>query len=214
MARATFENLPEIKRDKIVTAGIRAFSGKLYQNVSMDSIAKECQISKGILFHYFGSKKGYYLYCLEKAMQRLTAETSAPEEGDFYEVLFDSMNRKIALCTHYPHEMHLVNMASRDTSVEIAQEKGELVRKYMAAVHQESANTVRLAFRSLPHINKANRQRAAHGLHIYIRAIISRFLTQYQNHPDQFFANKEAVKEEIRTYLDLMLYGICEREIT
>ena len=94
MSQKTFEKLPDDKKARIVKAGISAFSRSPYKDVSTDTITKACQISKGILFHYFGSKKQYYLYCLEKAMVCLTEKTEAAEGNDFYEILFSEMNRK------------------------------------------------------------------------------------------------------------------------
>jgi hypothetical protein len=36
------------------------------------------------------------------------------------------------------------------------------------------------------------------------------YLARYQKTPDLFLENSLRIKEEIREYLDLMLYGICE----
>lgn len=97
---------------------MKEFSQKSYKEGSTDSITKACGISQGILFHYFGSKKEFYFFCLEKAMERLTARTEqkeAPE--DFYDISFSSMDQKLALCVNCRDEMHMVNMASRDAAV-------------------------------------------------------------------------------------------------
>ena len=48
----SFEKLPEERKEKILAAGIRAFSEKMYREASTDAITRECRISKGILFHY------------------------------------------------------------------------------------------------------------------------------------------------------------------
>ena len=69
MSFESFEKLPGEKKDKILSAGIREFSQKSYNDAGTDRITEQCQISKGILFHYFGSKKKFYLYCLEKSME-------------------------------------------------------------------------------------------------------------------------------------------------
>ena len=140
MALETFEKLPEEKKALILSTGIREFSRKSYKDVSTDSITRSCQISKGILFHYFGSKKEYYLYCLDTALSRLTAQTEEVSGTDFYEILFSGMKRKLSLCMQYPDETHLVNMASRDASAEISREKAEIIRKHSSAVQTESAN--------------------------------------------------------------------------
>lgn len=210
MSLETFEKLPDDKKELILSTGIKAFSQKSYKEVSTDSITQACQISKGILFHYFGSKKEYYLYCLEKAMERLTSKTETPRENDFYEILFASMNRKISVCLQYKDEMHMVNMASRDASTEIAAQKTEILRRYKTVVESKSVQTLRHALAVLRFKDEHTNQVTTEGLYIYINAVLNKYLLQYQQTPDQFFKNSERIKAEMKEYLDLMLYGICK----
>lgn len=212
MSFATFEKLPKDKKEYILSTGIKEFSQKSYKDVSTDIITQKCHISKGILFHYFGSKKNYYLYCLEKSLERLTLTTKEETviENDFYEILFASMNRKISICMQYKDEMHMVNMVSREVSAEIAQEKTEIIRRYLAGVQAESVQTIRRAVATLNLKTEESNQATIEGLHIYINAVLNKFLVQYQQTPDEFFENSEKIKAELKAYLDVMLYGICK----
>ncbi|MDO4194179.1 MAG: TetR/AcrR family transcriptional regulator [Erysipelotrichaceae bacterium] len=210
MSLRTFEKLPEEKQEKILLAGIREFSLKSFRDASTDTIVEQCQISKGILFHYFGSKKKFYLYCLEKSMERLTGKTEEVIGNDFYEILFEEMNRKIRLCMEYKDEMHMVNMSSRDASSEIAKEKAEIMAGYAVLIRSESEKMLRNAMDKL-HL-KSREDITAEGLQIYINAVMNRYLLQYQQDPDQFFENSETIRKQMKDYLDLMLYGICKEE--
>lgn len=210
MSFEAFEKLPDSKQELILSIGIKEFSQKSYKDVSTDNITKKCQISKGILFHYFGSKKEYYFYCLEKAMERLMTKTDEINGSDFYEILFASMNQKILMCMQFKDEMHLVNMASRDASIEIAQQKNEFIRSYMGRGQLESVEILRRAVATLEFKEEENRQRTVEGLHIYINAVLNKYLLLYQQMPDQFFENSEKIKAEMKEYLDMMLYGICK----
>ena len=100
MSIETFEKLPEEKKELIVSTGIREFASRSYREASTDEITRASGISKGILFHYFGSKKNFYLFCLETALRRLTAddERQSGGSGDFYGIIFGEMKRKISLC--------------------------------------------------------------------------------------------------------------------
>ena len=209
MTYQIFENLPEEKQELILSTGIKAFSGNTYKDVSTDSITKQCGISKGLLFHYFGSKKDYYLYCLEKSMQRLIGGKENLTGDDFYGILFDSMNRKMETCMQYQDEMHMVNMASRDASVDVAEGKAEILRRYRTVIQLRSAQTLQKAMAKLEFKDTGRRQITAEGLQLYINAVINKYLTQYQQTPDRFFENSKQIRQEIRMYLDLMLYGIC-----
>ena len=211
MSFESFEKLPGEKKDKILSAGIREFSQKSYNDAGTDRITEQCQISKGILFHYFGSKKKFYLYCLEKSMERLTSNTETVTGKDFYEILFMEMDRKMSLCMEYKDEMHMVNMASRDASSEIAAEKAEILQNHARKIHADSAQTLRNAMAAL---NLKNTEKVtAEGLQLYINAIMNKYLLQYQAVPDQFFEQSETIKAEMKTYIDLMLYGICKEEL-
>ena len=213
----TFEKLSKEKQELIISVGIKEFSKKSYKEVSTEDITKGCGISKGILFHYFGSKKEFYFYCLNKAMERLVSKTETEtetekENTDFYEILFLSMDKKISLCMNFKDEMHMVNMAARDVTVEIAQRKAEILQSYMFKVQSESAETLKRALRTLKFKQEKNLQKIAEGLSIYINAVLNKYLAQYQIMPDEFFKNTEKIKAEIKEYLDLILFGVCEEE--
>ena len=210
MAISTFEKLPDNKKEMIVSTGIKEFSRKSYKDVSTDRITEKCGISKGILFHYFGSKKGFYFYCLEKAMEKLMKTTEIPSEGDFYEIIFASMNQKMQICRQFKDEMHMVNMASRDATAEIAEQKAELIRRYATVGQLESAKTLSRAVDTLQLKNGNEKQMMVEGLHMYTNAVLSKYLLKYQQNPDAFFENGETINEEIKSYFDMILFGICE----
>lgn len=205
-----FEKLPKEKQELILSVGIKEFSIQTYKDVSTDNITKKCGISKGILFHYFGSKKDFYIYCLEKAMERLTEKTQQVESADFYEILFESMSRKIAVCMKYKNEMLMVNMATRDASADVARAKQQVIARYKANIQAQSVETLSTAVASLEIKQGADKNKVVQGLYIYINAVINRYLLEYQNTPEKFFQNSEEIKKEIREYMDIMLYGVCE----
>ena len=212
MAFEAFEKLSDDKKELILSAGMKEFSQKPYKEASTDSITKACGISKGLLFHYFGSKKAFYFFCLERAMEKLTAQAQSKEEAnDFYDILFSSMDQKFALCIHYYDEMHMVNMASRDAATEIAQQKAEMMQKYAIQIKMKSAETIRRALQTLNFKHDENLQMTVEGISLYINAVLNKYLIQYQTTPDAFFQNRDAIKSEMKQYLDMMLFGICQK---
>lgn len=210
MSLETFERLPAVKKELIIDTGIGEFSRKAYQDVSTDDITKKCGISKGLLFHYFGSKKAYYLYCLTRALEVLTAKTEEVKGEDFYDILFAAMNRKLSVCRQHMEETRMVNMAARDPSGEISGQKAELMRRYLAEVQSESAQTLEKALAALKLADM--KQYTLDGLHLYINAVLNKYLLEYQQTPDRFFENSEMIRAEMKEYLNLMLYGICRKE--
>lgn len=205
-----FQQLNELKQKSIITAGIEAFSQKSYSDASTDQIVQSCGISKGLLFHYFGSKKDFYLYCLSQSMEKLMEPTNRVE-GNFYEILFSVMNQKLQLCAKYPGETRFVNMASRESAIEVATGKAEIFMKYAAQTQASSATIMNQALSTLS-IKAEYCDKAKEGLLLYTNALVSKYLLTYQNTPNEFFKNALQIQIELKYYIDFMLYGIVKEE--
>ena len=57
-----FFDLKKEKQDRMINGALKVFALNGYQKASTDDIVKEAEISKGLLFHYFGSKAGLYIF--------------------------------------------------------------------------------------------------------------------------------------------------------
>ncbi|MHB8947183.1 MAG: TetR/AcrR family transcriptional regulator, partial [Bacillota bacterium] len=66
-----FEALPEAKREVIRAAALEELVAHGYGGASTNAITRRAGISKGLLFHYFGSKKQLYLYLVDFVTERL-----------------------------------------------------------------------------------------------------------------------------------------------
>ncbi len=58
----TFEALNPAKKQRIINAALEEFAKHSYDKASTNSIVKNANISKGLLFHYFTNKKTLYNY--------------------------------------------------------------------------------------------------------------------------------------------------------
>lgn len=58
------------RREELILAAVRLFSELPYEDVSVDYIAAEAGVAKGLLYYYFGNKRGLYA----RGLERLTAE--------------------------------------------------------------------------------------------------------------------------------------------
>ncbi len=63
-----FLRLSEDKQDKILRAALGEFGKYGYKKTSVEQIAKEAQISKSMIFHYFQSKLGLYEYLVKYSL--------------------------------------------------------------------------------------------------------------------------------------------------
>ncbi len=204
-----FDKLSSEKQSAILQSGIREFAQKSYIDASTDSITRNAGISKGLLFHYFGSKKEFYLYCIAKSLDRLIAKTPEPECNDFYEIIFSTMDEKVRLCNDFPDEMHLINLASRETAGDVIESKNTLLQKYLVETTAESTRLMTRAVATLP-LKEPNNQKVREALQLYIGIIMNKYLASYNLNPDAFFKDIDHIKAEIKQYIDFMLYGILK----
>ena len=100
-----FNKLSESKKNTVINAALMVFSKYGYKKATADEIVKEAEISKGILFHYFGSKKGLYLYLIDYAVTVLTKSMGERDygNGDFFEVLMRSAKKKFEIMDAFPY---------------------------------------------------------------------------------------------------------------
>lgn len=203
-----FEQQDIAKQSKIIEAGITEFSKKSYSDASTDKIIQSAGISKGLLFYYFESKKNFYIYCLSQALERIIEPTNIVE-GDFYHILFSTMNQKMQLCQQYSLETRFVNMASRETAHDVSQSKTDLFAKYMLQTKKTSSDTMERAISSLS-LKFTDFRKTKEGLLMYVNTLMSHYLRIYQDNPDAFFDDAKQIQLELKSYIDLMLYGIIK----
>jgi AcrR family transcriptional regulator len=74
------------RREQLVRLGVDIFSERPYDEVSIDGIAAAAGISKGLLYHYFPSKRDFYVAVVRHGAAQLEAATviddaASPEDG-------------------------------------------------------------------------------------------------------------------------------------
>lgn len=70
------------RRAQLLALARRAFSEHAYDEVSIDDLAREAKISKGLLYHYFPTKRDLYVAGLtEIANDLVAAITAVPEDA-------------------------------------------------------------------------------------------------------------------------------------
>src|SRR5215469_5045217 len=68
----------ELTRRKLLDAAVEHFSARHFDDVATNDITETAGVAQGLLFHYFGNKRGIYLEALRDAANRLNAATTPP----------------------------------------------------------------------------------------------------------------------------------------
>ncbi|GEB48499.1 TetR/AcrR family transcriptional regulator [Streptomyces cacaoi] len=69
----------QARRAELIEAGRKLFAHTSYDALSMDDIARQAGVAKGLVYYYFTNKRGYYLAIIEDAVAELVerADSSA-----------------------------------------------------------------------------------------------------------------------------------------
>jgi len=67
------------RRRQLVTLGIELFSTRPYDVVSIDDFARSAGVSKGLLYHYFPTKRDFYVATVQEAARQLLERTQPSE---------------------------------------------------------------------------------------------------------------------------------------
>lgn len=209
MVTKNFEKISDEKKKQIITKGIEIFSKSSFIEARTDVITHEAGISKGLLFYYFGSKKNFYLYLLQYTIDLLTQDLEYKEIHDnFYEIIFDMMDRKYNLIRRYPNETKFLNMVSKETHKEVSKEISTIFSIYHKKSKEKSSKMILYAVKKLRLRRDIDTQKMIESLSLYIDAIVMNYLHSYQDNPMELFDNFNEFKEDMKEYLDLMIYGI------
>jgi AcrR family transcriptional regulator len=70
----------EERRARLLDLGLSLFGERSYEEISIDDIAERAGMSKGLLYHYFKSKRGFYVATVRQAAKALVAHVT-PDKG-------------------------------------------------------------------------------------------------------------------------------------
>lgn len=76
----------DARRQQLLDLGLELFGTHAYDDVSINDIAQQADISRGLMYHYFGSKRGFYLdvirYAADLLLEHIQPDASrGPEEN-------------------------------------------------------------------------------------------------------------------------------------
>ena len=82
---------PDDRREQLLELGVRLLSTRSVEELSIDMLAEEAGISRGLLYHYFGNKQDFHRAVVRKAADDLIRVTAPPTEGEPLERLARSL---------------------------------------------------------------------------------------------------------------------------
>jgi AcrR family transcriptional regulator len=202
------EALPEDKRRSILKASLTEFAERGYVNASTNSIVKAAGISKGLLFHYFGNKKGLFLFVLDYTINSLMekmSEYAASLSGDFFERIGQYAMIKTRLGVEEPEMYRILYDVYVNLPTDI---KDDLMQRYGAILADQRKSFV--ATMDATKLREGVTAEAAVNLIVdFIDGYYQRSLDYYKTMtPDELLESIDDMRKDIMNYLNIIKRGI------
>lgn len=121
-----FLQLDTDKQDRILNAASKEFAQKGYKNASTNEIVKNANISKGLLFHYFSTKKDLYIFLydhfLDIFLEKLNIQINW-DDKDLFNRYRNIAKLKMELFAKYPEMFNFIKTIFTEEAPEV---KGDL----------------------------------------------------------------------------------------
>lgn len=120
-----FLSLPEEKQHRIISGALTVFGQNSYKKASVSDIASAANISKAMVFYYFGSKKALYLYLTEWCANIIMDAVSSKMDlqiTDFFDRLKMVSELKVSVMKHHPSILPFIYRMINETDGEVKEE--------------------------------------------------------------------------------------------
>jgi AcrR family transcriptional regulator len=127
-----FLNLPAEKQKTVIDAALKMFGANGYKKTSASDIASAAGISKAMIFHYFGTKKGLYMYLIDYSANLLFNEVTENFDykvNDFFERIRLSSYIEISVMKKHPGIPGFLSSMYFEQDEEVKEEINALLSK-------------------------------------------------------------------------------------
>jgi AcrR family transcriptional regulator len=87
----------------LIDLGLELFADQPYDDVWIDGVADKAGISRGLLYHYFPTKREFYRAVMQTAVDRVFAATAAPPGASFRTAARGGIDAFLAAVSEQPH---------------------------------------------------------------------------------------------------------------
>ena len=189
-----FFDLAREKQDRMINGAIEVFAKNGYKHASTDDMVKTVGVSKGLWFHYFGSKEGIYVFVYDYCVKYMLLELSTvvdENETNYFELMIQIAKTKVKVGQSYPYLTIFLEEAAREPQQALVEKTAASRQTY------EERLDAYLKPAQLANVSdKGRRERIKQMLEYSISGIIREKTAQS--------AAADVIFREIKAYIDLM----------
>lgn len=209
---ANFEGLPEEKKKRIVDACIEEFAVNGYEKASTNNMVKKAEISKGALFHYFGSKKNLYLYIFDYIIGYMTRKLydmiKKPPE-DIFERLMNTGLMKLNLAYEEPLMYEIIYVAFINTPEEL---KDEIQKRY-DKIYTENMPALLKDIDMSKFRKDIDPKKVLEVIMLFIDALSNKYISIYRSrNANEALLEMDKMIEEYKEYFEILKKGLYENK--
>ncbi|WP_427338391.1 TetR/AcrR family transcriptional regulator [Caloranaerobacter sp. DY30410] len=202
-----FERLPKEKKEKIINICIEEFAKNGYEKASTNKIVERAGISKGILFHYFGSKKKLFLYVFDYVLndveKKFDEYIKEEDSRDVFDRVLKWSLMEIKFASEYPVVYNFLVKVFISPPEELEEEiKVRYYQKYNKYLKILMDDIDTRKFRNNIDINKA-----VEILLFTLEGIIKRFTVMYKGREDEVIKDINDIIIEFEEYINILKSG-------
>jgi len=195
---------------RIMVAATHEFAVQGYTAAKTDQIAQVAKVSKGLIFHYYGSKQQLYFQTVVAATERIKAEvTPAAFETpvDLVALVVRSTKYKADFGRKHPDEMRLMISAYGNADKLPAKIQDELQELYAQSL-QLSQQMIGEIIDRLPLRPEVDRETVIELIMGIYNQIFAEFQAQAKKHPEmKTMADAQWVAERAKKYMAILENG-------
>jgi AcrR family transcriptional regulator len=184
------------RREQLLRTGVELLGERSYDEVSIDEIARAAGVSKGLLYHYFPTKKDFVVAVLHEASEELTALTAPDPTLDPLAQLDASLDAFLAYVEEHAAAYATIfrTRGGGDPEIQEALERGrrQRVASVVAAIGGWSSEPSAVA-------DSAALQAAVGGWIFFVEGVVLRWLER-----------RDLSREQVRDLLRAALIGAID----
>jgi AcrR family transcriptional regulator len=208
--------LPEDKKENIIKASMEEFLTNGYGSTSTNVITSRAGISKGLLFHYFESKKELFLYLVSMVLDDFMEQIKKEEMDITGYSLSENVKKlflsKIRYFVKKELEFAFLTKAFQDNHQEVAEEIKKLSMKLYNLLLNQRLELVRRSIDKSGLRDDIPFDTAMECIMLSLDGLTTKVMSLYKNKKTDLIEHPEPILSITDTYLDILCNGVCKKD--
>lgn len=201
-----------VKVDRILASALHEFATQGFRAAKTDVIAQTAQVSKGLIFRYFGSKAKLYLAVAHWVFDRLNAVADYSvwqDAPDLQSMITRALRYKIQLQLEYQDEMRfgMALYGGSDLPEEVKPQLQALFQNELSMASTDLAGPVLARMPLREGVSPALVEGLIQGMMTLVSQQAQPFLDA---HPDAKVEDLDWLVAEVQKYLDVLEHGFLQ----